>query len=204
MENKTKIILLDLGGVLINLDYHKTILAFEKLGLENAAQFYSQQQQTTLFDQFECGKISTQRFINELLHFLPQRTSPNKVVEAWNEMILDFPIERLNQLKALKEKHPIYLLSNTNEIHMQAVRRSLKRVCNEPLESFFNHVFLSHEIGLRKPNASVFDFVCETIKCSKEDVFFIDDSIQHIEGAKQSGIKSHWLQKGEEFYAILS
>lgn len=204
MEIKKNILLLDLGGVIINIDYLKTIEAFETLGLHNAAQFYSQQQQTQLFDQFECGKISTQRFINELLHFLPPRTSPNKVVEAWNAMILDFPIERLNQLKTLKEKHPIYLLSNTNEIHMQAVRRSLKNVTNEPLESFFNQVFLSHEIGLRKPNANVFDFVCEKINCSKEQVFFIDDSIQHVEGAKQVGIQSHCLQKGEEFYEILS
>jgi HAD superfamily hydrolase (TIGR01509 family) len=204
MNNNIKVILLDLGGVLINLNYQLTIEAFERLGLKDAPAFYSQANQTKLFDQYECGQISTQRFINELLNFLPARTSPNKVVEAWNEMILDFPNERLKKLIEIGDKYPVYLLSNTNELHMQAVRRSLSKTTENSLESYFQKTFLSHEIGYRKPNADVFHFVATQMKVEFNEILFIDDSKQHIDGALKLGIDAHLLLKNENFYDLIS
>ncbi len=68
-----------------------------------------------LFDDFETGKISAQRFINSLLPYLKPGTTPNKVVHAWNAMILDVPPEKLQLLESFRGKYPVYLLSNTNE-----------------------------------------------------------------------------------------
>jgi FMN phosphatase YigB (HAD superfamily) len=135
-----KNIIFDLGGVILNLDYLKTQQAFEALGLSDFKLRYSQAQQTGLFDQYEQGLCSTPYFINSLLPFLPTNTTANKVVQAWNAMILDFPIEKLDGILALKETHRTFLLSNTNDLHIQAVNRALKSICSaNDLTSFFEN-----------------------------------------------------------------
>ncbi|MFA7272428.1 MAG: HAD family phosphatase [Crocinitomicaceae bacterium] len=187
INNHVKAILFDLGGVLINLDYQKTIAAFESLGINNFQEIYSQAQQNHLFDDLETGKISSFHFINRLLDLLPQGCNPNQVVFAWNAMILDFPAHRLEFLQKLSQKYELYLLSNTNDLHMEKVRRELKKSSEMPLEHYFKTVFLSQEIKDRKPNASIFEHVSRTIGFPPEQILFVDDSIQHIESAQKLG-----------------
>ena len=93
MDESIENIIFDLGGVILNIDYQLTENAFKSLGLQDFSSMYTQAAQTGLFDNYEKGKCSTPYFINALLDFLPTNTSANKVVAAWNAMILDFPIE---------------------------------------------------------------------------------------------------------------
>ena len=116
IKDSIEAIIFDFGGVIINIDYFATIRAFESLGIRDIATIYSQQAQSDLFNDFETGKISPQKFINSLLDMLPPGTSPNKVVSAWNAMLLDIPVERISFLQTLKSKYKIYLLSNTNQL----------------------------------------------------------------------------------------
>lgn len=191
IANSIDALIFDLGGVIINVDYNKTIQAFEKLGMYDFHSVYSQAKQTNLFDDFETGNISAQHFINRLLHYLPPGTSPNKVVQAWNAMVLDVPAEKIALLDRLKEKYPIYLLSNTNELHIPLVRREWAKITNRPIESYFNKVYFSNEIKLRKPHLEIFKFVCEDQNLRPATTLFIDDSIQHIDGAKEYGLQTH-------------
>lgn len=184
-------IIFDLGGVILNIDYHKTVKAFQKLGLKEFDSMYSQAAQSGLFDLFETGQISAQSFINQLLPYLPIGTSPNQVVEAWNAMLLDFPSENLQFLEVLKVQKPIYLLSNTNEIHISAFHRKLKNDFGKAhLDSYFNKVYFSNEIQMRKPNSEIFEFVCEDNQLNMNNTLFIDDSVQHIEGASKLGLQT--------------
>jgi len=189
-------IIFDLGGVILNLDYNLTINAFKKLGLVNFEEMYTQASQTNLFNDFETGQISSQHFINLLLPYLPAGTSPNKVVHAWNAMILDFPIERLKLLEELNKKRRIFLLSNTNEIHLQAVVRSLAKTTNRTLDSYFEKVYYSHLLKLRKPKMEIFDLVCKEQNLPVSDTIFIDDTIGHIDGAKAFGLNGVHLKQG--------
>ncbi len=182
-------IIFDLGGVLINLDYQKTTKAFEALGVSDFSELYSQAAQTELFSDFETGKISAQRFINELLVYLPKGTSPNKVVQAWNEMILDVPKNRISLLSELKKSYPVFLLSNTNELHVPVVRREWAKVTDLPMEHYFDKVYFSHEMGMRKPHIETFHEVCQREGLQAEKTLFIDDTLQHIEGAKKAGLQ---------------
>ncbi len=188
--SKKKIILFDLGGVLINVDYNKTKEAFEELGIDDFNALFSQAQQNDLFSDYETGKISSFHFINKLLELLPAGTSANQVVHAWNAMILDFPIERMNYMEKLAEEAKLYVLSNTNDIHVEKALRNLKKVTPKKLEDYFTEVFFSHEIGDRKPNVSAFKLVLERMNAQPEDVLFVDDSLQHIEAAKSLGIET--------------
>lgn len=184
------LVVFDLGGVIINLDYQRTEDAFVALGLTDFKQIYSQLAQTDLFDLFETGKVSPFHFINRLLDQLPKGCNGNQVVHAWNAMILDFPKERLDWLIKLKDKKRIALLSNTNELHETAVRFSLqKAVGHQRLEDYFHNTYLSHRIQLRKPHPETFLHICELENVQPERALFIDDSIQHVEGALKAGLK---------------
>ncbi|MFN5786141.1 MAG: HAD family hydrolase [Flavobacteriia bacterium] len=197
-------LIFDLGGVIINLDYKRTIHAFEQLGMEDFHTIYSQATQTNLFDDFETGKISAQRFINSLLPYLKPGTTPNKVVHAWNAMILDVPPEKLQLLESFRGKYPVYLLSNTNELHIPVVRREWSKITSLAMEHFFDRIFFSHEIHLRKPDRAVFEYVCEKEGLIPDRTLFIDDSIQHIQGASDFGLQTIHLTEHQSLGQLFS
>lgn len=197
-------IIFDLGGVLIDIDYSKTEHAFADLGASNEQLLYSQTMQADLFDAFETGRISSQHFINKLKDFLPARVSPNEVVTAWNAMILHFQPQKLDLLASLSRTTPLYLLSNTNDIHMEKVRRRLALHTNHPLEHFFQKVYLSQEIGRRKPDSETFSFVCSDAGIVPERTLFIDDSEQHILGAQRIGLHTFLFPQNQSLEPVFS
>lgn len=202
--NEYDAIIFDLGGVLINLNYELTAQAFIKLGIPNFKVIYSQAEQTSLFNDFETGKISTQHFINQLLPFLPIGTTANSVVAAWNAMILDVPQKKIELLNQLKLQTRVFLLSNTNEIHMQKVRREWGKVTQLPMENFFEKIYLSYEVGMRKPDVEIFAHLCNENHLDPNKTLFIDDSIQHIVGAREFGLQTIHLTDPMELYTVFS
>ncbi len=203
-KEQFKQIIFDFGGVIINIDYQATINAFEELGISDFDAMYSQAAQSDLFDAIETGRISPQHFINGLLEYLPKRVTPNQAVHAWNAMILDIPRERIDFLLELKKSHQIYLLSNTNSIHIDKALRAWNAASELDINDTFNHVYLSHEMGMRKPNIEIFEYVCKEQGITPSETLFIDDSIQHIEGAKKAGLHAHHLIEGQSIQSVLS
>ncbi len=196
-------VIFDLGGVLINLDYQLTESAFVNLGCTNFNELFSQLNQTDLFDRFETGKVSSFHFVNRLLDMLPQGTNANQVVHAWNAMILDFPQERMNWLREIGSQQRIFLLSNTNDLHVSSVRSSLtKTVGHGDLESYFEKAYFSCDMGQRKPDEACFNMVLQENGLNPKTTLFIDDSPQHIEGAKKIGLNTFHLQKGEDVRGV--
>jgi HAD superfamily hydrolase (TIGR01509 family) len=195
---KIKNIIFDLGGVLLNIDYSKTSDTFKKLGVANFDEVYSQAKQTTLFDDFETGKISSEDFISQIKNLLELNCTDEEIIIAWNAMLLDFPKERMNLLINLKANYNIVLLSNTNEIHKIAFTKILQDNHQlDELNKIFNRTFYSHEIKLRKPNTECFDFVLNTCNFNKNETIFFDDSLQHIHGAETAGIRSYLVNNGK-------
>lgn len=204
IDSNIKAIIFDFGGIFINLNYNYTIEAFKRLGIENFEELYSQAQQSNLFDNYETGVISSQRFVNGLLDFLPSKTTPNQVVEAWNAMLLDIEPERVELLHKLREKYPVYLLSNTNEIHIDLAFRRWKKTIGQPIQSSFDKIYLSHEVGLRKPNKEIFELVCSENNLNPYTTLFIDDTVQHINGASRIGLQTHLHSSNARIHPIFS
>ncbi|NOQ70651.1 MAG: HAD-IA family hydrolase [Crocinitomix sp.] len=195
MEKKVSAILFDLGGVILNLDYNKTINAFKILGEERFEELYSQAEQNDLFDRFETGEITANYFRDYLISFLGDEVSHEMVDHAWNAMLLDLPKERIDFLITLKQHYKIYLFSNTNAIHLSAFKSIIKNEHGDPslLEKVFDKTYYSHLINKRKPNSAAFEFILDDLNLRPEEVIFIDDSIQHVEGAKSVGINAYHL-----------
>ena len=185
-----KNILFDLGGVLYHIDYNLTIKAFEKLGIDNFHKHFSQQQQNNLFDRLETGKISDEDFIKEMKILLP-KCSDKQIIDAWNALLLEIPQENIQLLKKLSKKYKLYLLSNTNNIHIERITEQLyKKYGFKNLNPLFDTVFLSHEIGMRKPNIETFEYILDEAGINANETLFIEDSIQHIESANTVGIQT--------------
>jgi len=199
-----KAIIFDFGGIFINLNYSATIDAFKKLGIENFDELYSQAQQSHLFDNYETGKISSQRFINGLLDFLPTQPTPNQVVNAWNAMLLDVDPKKVRLLKELREKYPVYLLSNTNDLHIDLAFRRWEKTIGQSIHDSFDKIYLSHEVGLRKPNKEIFELVCNENNLIPSKTLFIDDTEQHIHGAKSIGLQTHLHSTNASLHTIFS
>lgn len=204
IPENTEAIIFDFGGVIINIDYNATIEAFRNLGITNFDDLYSQAQQNRLFDQIETGEISEQRFINGLLEILPKGITPYQVIHAWNAMILDVPEETIKLLSQLQGKYKLFLLSNTNSIHIEYAWKHWYKTTSQKPEDLFSKVYLSFEMGMRKPNSEIFSFVCYEQKLNPETTIFIDDSIQHIEGAKTIGLNTIHLDSGRTLQDIFS
>ncbi|WP_165779288.1 HAD family hydrolase [Brumimicrobium salinarum] len=191
---ETKNIILDLGGVILNIDYNKTIEAFKKLGIKNFQELYTQAQQSEVFDAFEKGLISADEFLDFLKNILPSTVERNQIIDAWNMMLLDLPKERLTFLTTLKQNYNLVLLSNTNTIHLDHFAKELKAKHQiDSLDSFFKKTYFSCNMGMRKPDQEIFKEVCKDSNFNPSETIFIDDSIQHVEGAKEAGIKAHHL-----------
>ncbi len=200
-------IIFDLGGVIINIDYNLTVKAFEKIGFTDFNQQYSQAKQSGLFDLLETGKIQPKQFVNELKLKTPIQITDQQTIDAWNALLQDFPKERLELLKRLNKKFNTFLLSNTNQIHLESFNKILEKthgLSSLKNQNFFKEVYYSHEIQLRKPHTEVFEYVIKKNKLNPSKTLFIDDSIQHIEGANKTGLQTYWMQKGDDILNLFS
>ena len=194
-------IIFDLGNVILNIDYQNTIDAFEKIGVIDASSFYSKSSQLNIFSQLETGRISKQDFVLEIQKFAP-KASETQIINAWNAILQDLPNERLEVLKKIKDKFSIFLLSNTNSIHLEKIIDNLGVKKYKEFYNLFDKVYYSHEIKLRKPNSDIFRLVIKENNLSIKNTLFIDDSIQHIESAKRIGLKTYHLDEKETMESI--
>ena len=198
--NKTNIkaVVFDLGGVLIDIDYQKTIDAFIALGVENASDLYNQFDQSTLFEQYEKGQVSSEAFISQLEPLTKRNIKKDNIIKALNAMIGRVPQEKISFIHQIQSKIPCYLLSNTNDIHLKKVYAN----SNSDFESLFRKCYYSHLIGKRKPDTATFQWLVDQIEFKASEILFIDDSPQHIKGAERAGLQTIYYENEEDLYSI--
>ena len=184
-------IIFDLGGVLFDINYQNIIDEFKALGLGDFDAKYTQLKQDHLFDLLETGDISASEFRNRIRSIAKTDLKDDQINNAWNSILIGFPKKNIDLLKKLKENYRIFLLSNTNEIHEAAYKGMLvNQYGSQVLENLFERIYLSHHVHLRKPDPEIFQHVIEENNLNPEETLFIDDSPQHIEGAKKAGLQA--------------
>jgi HAD superfamily hydrolase (TIGR01509 family) len=190
-----KNIIFDLGGVILNINYQLTNEAFTKLGVKNFNELYSQFHGSSLFNGLETGHVSTDEFLAEMHKYVPEGVTDAQLIAAWNAMLLDFPLQRLQLLQQLRQHYNLYLLSNTNAIHLEQFNRLLQESRGIPsLGSFFDRAYYSHQMGQRKPDKASYQMVLDENGLNAEETLFVDDLLQNIEGAQAVGLKTIHLQ----------
>ena len=190
-------LIFDFGAVIINIDYLATISAFEDLGIENANELYSKEIQNKLFEDLETGKVEKSYFISQIQK-QTKDCADLSIIKAWNKMLGNIPQNRINLLMELSRKYKLILLSNTNKIHIDEIIKSIGKRKWHEFYNLFEKIYLSHEIGMRKPNHDIFLKVLSDNNINGDNVLFIDDSPQHIKAAKELNINCYHLRDNED------
>ncbi|MGB5370522.1 MAG: HAD family phosphatase [Flavobacteriaceae bacterium] len=190
-----KNIIFDFGDIFINLDKGIIVREMERYG----GQPVLGPDLHVLNAQYEIGAISSEEFLMELVSVYPEATK-TEIAEIWNSMLLDFPDHRLEFLEKLAQegKYRLFLLSNTNALHIPHVRYIMGANKFDRFKNSFEKFYLSHEIHLRKPNTEIFRFVLEENGLRADETFFVDDTKENTEAAQKLGIRSWNLQVGRE------
>ncbi|WP_224995707.1 HAD family phosphatase [Cesiribacter sp. SM1] len=200
-------IIFDLGGVVIHLDMPRTFAAFAQLGAITPEQANQLVHKDPLFLSYERGAVTPQEFLNGLRHLLGKPLSDEVLTEAWNAMLLDFPPENIELLRSLKKsgKYRLFMLSNTNIIHIEEVHRRLEAACGEKdFSRFFDKVYYSQNIGARKPDPEAYQVILDEWNLKPEETLFIDDNQGNLLGAEQLGIKTLHFQQNSSLPAIFN
>jgi len=179
-----KTIIFDFGDVFINLDKAATERGLKSLGLSKFSE-----EMNTMNQVYEMGLISSSTFLEFYQEQIPKSKS-EELINSWNSVLLDFPLHRLEFLKKLKKdkRFNLILLSNTNELHIDSVKKNISFY--EDFKGCFDKFYLSHEIGFRKPNTEIYEFILKENKLLAKECFFIDDTKENTDSAEKLGIKT--------------
>ncbi len=189
---KIKAIVFDFGGVLLDLDISKTEVAMSKLlKADIAAPYEDRYKKVTLA--LEKGEMLTEEFIHAIQSMCETVPQGREVVNAWNAMLLGWQRDRFTLLDELRKDYKVYLLSNTNQIHLDYVMYELKNEYDiTDFEArFFDNCFYSHKMNAWKPEPAIYKQVEESIDLSHEEFIFIDDNANNVKGALELGWQAY-------------
>ncbi|UOQ67621.1 HAD family hydrolase [Hymenobacter volaticus] len=189
-------LLFDFGGVIINIDYQRTLDAMRRLHPHGDTIAFTQAAQGEIFDLMETGRLTPHEFREGLRTHYNIQATDEELDAAWNAMLLDVPAERLALIADLRAQgHETALLSNTNQIHIATLNEGLRKQYGfeHGIADALDRVFYSQEVGLRKPGEEIFQHALREMNWKAEETLFIEDSFQHIETARRLGLRTLFL-----------
>ena len=212
-------IIFDLGGVLLDLNMEGIGEACKRLGINPELFFVKAESPSPLGEvekgaastvcqgisaskaitAYQVGEMTSEQFLSLVLSHCGEGITREDVIEAWNACIGVIPRWRLDLIKELRRKgYHTHLLSNTNDLHWEEIKRRFFMEEGYTCEDLFDHVFVSHEVHLAKPDADIYHFATQTIGCQAEKCYFIDDTLINVEAAKKEGMQGTWLDINKE------
>ena len=195
-----KNLIIDLGGVLINLTRNRCIEAFENLGVENIReQITNNYQHKDLFERLELGTISVEQFRNDIRALSGKPLTDEQIDTAWIAMLGDVPENKLRLLLELRERYNTMLLSNTNELHWKWSEDTYFSYQGLCAQDFFHKIYLSYELHMLMPNADIFEYVLKDLNLLAEETMLIDDASVNCRAAELLGMKSYMPQQREDW-----
>lgn len=198
-------VLFDFGKVLINFDNDNAKTYFKKLGVDDYEKHVMALHAENIFNQLETGEITADQFINTISQKLHGSVSDTDIQNAWNSILTDYRTESMKHLEKLKNKYSLYLLSNTNAIHHEQFDRILfNQMRVKSLDSYFTKAYYSHQIGMRKPDLKIYEFVLNDAGIIAAETLFIDDLPDNIAAASDLGFQTHLLLPEERIENLKS
>lgn len=188
----TDALIFDFGDVFVNLNKEGWMEQFRLLGLDEL-----NDELMFLNAAFEVGDIDEAAFLNGIAKQLPA-ASISDVKSAWNSIIGDFPLHRLEFLEGLCGKYRLFLLSNTDMIHIAHFKEKVGDAFFQRFFNCFEKVYYSFELGMRKPDIEVFQFLIHEHGLTPSRTLFIDDKKENTDAAALAGLRVWNLQPGSE------
>jgi FMN phosphatase YigB (HAD superfamily) len=185
-------IIFDFGDVFINLEKETSIEEFKKLGLDGPNEDLIAQN-----DLFEKGKITELQFIATFQKYIPD-ASVEDIRKAWNSLIGDFPLYRLEFLQLLATKYRLFLLTNTDSIHIDHFEHKAGMSFYSDFYRCFEKIYYSYEMGMRKPQPEIFTTILKKHDLSPKRTLFVDDKKDNTDIAEELGLHVWNIKVGVE------
>lgn len=204
----------DQGNVILNINPQLSLDAFsqilsdsaEKSAPITAADLLGGAVGTIVGD-FQVGRISTEHFIDKLLPSMRLGVTRKQLLDAWNALILDVPQQRRDALLRLRASGArTYMLSNTNDAHMERIYEKCFGGCRDNMLEYFDDLFLSNEMHLAKPDPEIFNELIRRTGINPAESIFVDDLQKNLDTASALGFHTllstgdYWIHKLFENY----
>jgi glucose-1-phosphatase len=187
-----KNLIFDLGGVILDLSVPTTLDSFSTLSGLDRREVELLFQQSPEFNLYEKGQISDAEFRDFVRNIYRTNATDEQLDASWNAMLLGIPVNKLELLSRLKDAYNVFLLSNTNGIHLRYIDEVMLPALHlhDSLNPFFHKVYYSHLMKMRKPDAEIFQQVLKENNLIAEETLFLDDNASNVKGAEAVGIKT--------------
>ena len=182
---KTKAVIWDLGNVVFDVSFDRVFQSWGKACGQDIEKIKKGFSFNELFNQFERNEISATDFRISVCQAINIKLTDEDFDEGWCDLYMEVRDEMDKLLPALKNRYKLVALTNTNIIH-----NKVWRVKYAAILKYFDKIFSSHEMLVRKPEEQAYKIVLDYLRCEPEEVVFLDDNIDNIEGAQKLGIKS--------------
>ena len=197
-SNVIRLIIFDLGNVVFEVNHQKIFKYWAHVTSLPEKFFADHRVPDMIFHQFERGELTSEEFHKVLITSKEVDLSFEDFSKGWNEIYGEAYPEVQNALRKLFEKVFLVALTNTNELHrkvwMQKYTETLK---------YFNKLFISSQLGFRKPEVRAFKYVLEECKVKPQETLFFDDVMENITKANDLGIHAVLVSKPSDITSEL-
>ncbi len=202
MNKEIEVIVFDIGGVLIDLNFDRCVESFRALGFEGAKDMVSCYHPAAFFGELERGELTPSEFFDKIREAAGVYISDEDIVAAHSSILESIPLAKLRLLERLRERgYRLYTLSNMSAVLIGKVKE-LMAADSRTSDYYFDHMFLSYEMGMMKPTAEIYDKMIEQIGVSPDKILFIDDGVKNVEAARERGIQTYLAAAEEDFSHI--
>lgn len=187
------VLLFDFGGVIVGIDFDRVFDRWARLAGVPFEQVKSRFTHGDAYRRHERGEIGVAEYFAALREELGIDLADEDFAEGWAQVFLDEIPSTVEAIRTLGPRVPAYLFSNTNRAHydLWSVRYA------EALRPLRGR-FISHEMGVRKPDAEAFERVAGDIGVPAARILFFDDTEANIDGARASGMQAVWVRSPED------
>ncbi|MDD5097962.1 MAG: HAD family phosphatase [Candidatus Omnitrophica bacterium] len=198
-EQKIKVVLFDLGRVLIDFDHKRAAERISGFCDKSPVEIYNLFFESPATLAFEEGKIPPKEFYQKVKEMLNLKLSYDSFVPIWNDIFfLSIENRSVYQLvNSLRANYKTAMLSNINFLHYEYLKARF------PVFGVFDHIFLSFEMGLSKPNKEIYKKVLQTLQICPDEVFYIDDRKELVASAASLGIPGHHYLNSQQLICDL-
>ena len=183
-DKQIKVIFFDIGGVLLKIHPERMIgkiSSFTNIPYEVVENAFPQNEH----DIYERGKMTDYDWYVSSKKALPQENSlsEDQFWKSWF-LLLGNETDVVDILINLKKNYKIWLLSNTNPMH---IKSEIESKC--VFHKLVDGAIYSYDVGYRKPEKEIYYIACDSADVNPENSLFIDDLEENIIGANKVGIK---------------
>jgi putative hydrolase of the HAD superfamily len=193
---------LDLGRVLIDIDFERVLDCWAALGGRPAdalrQRFTTLIHGSELFARHERGELACEVFFAEVARLLELPADVERLRRGWNAVFTGEVAGVRERLAALAGRCPVYVLTNTNASHTRHWREH-----HGDLLGAVRRVFVSSEIGMRKPEPAIYAHVASAIGCPPGRIAFVDDNAANVAAALAAGWNARHVRGPAEVPAAL-